>query len=70
MNEVLTVTFTRSSDGWNVTFKIEKNAEMVYCLDAGKYTYTIDAPPPWADVNGEFELAAGDYMGWPIWGRQ
>ncbi|MGI6209282.1 MAG: hypothetical protein ACOYEW_13860 [Anaerolineae bacterium] len=38
-------------------------------LGPGRYSYTVDAPLPWADLNGEFEIAAGEYIRWPVWGQ-
>ncbi len=65
----LTITFTARDRPWSDSFKIGANATKEYCLDPGRYTYTIDAPPPWGSVNGELEVHAGDYYSWPIRGR-
>jgi serine protease Do len=62
----LTITFTRQGDGWNTSFKIAPSAEKEQCFDPGKYTYTLDAPPPWGSTNGELEVAKGDYYLFPI----
>jgi serine protease Do len=40
-----------------------------YCLDLGRYTYTIDAPPPWGSINGDLTVNAGDRFRWPIEGN-
>ncbi len=69
INAELTVTFTARDRSWSDSFKIGANATKEYCLDPGRYTYTIDAPPPWGSVNGELEVHAGDYYTWPIRGR-
>lgn len=66
----LTITFTRQSDSWNDTFKVMPSAEQVYCLDPGRYTYTIDAPPPWEAINGDLSVQAGDFYAWPVYGQQ
>ena len=65
----ITITFTRGSDGWNRTFKVGKGVEQQECFDPGKYTYTLDAPPPWGSSNGELEVAAGDRYLFPIRGE-
>lgn len=62
----LTITFTRQGDGWNTSFKVAPSAEKEQCFDPGKYTYTLDAPPPWGSTNGELEVARGDYYLFPI----
>jgi len=62
----VTVTFTRQGDSWNRTFKLPKGAEQEECFDPGKYTYTLDAPPPWDSVNGELTVEAGDRFLFPI----
>ncbi len=62
----LTITFTRQGDGWNTNFKVAPSAEKEQCFDPGKYTYTLDAPPPWGSTNGELEVAKGDYYLFPI----
>ncbi len=62
----VTVTFTRQGDSWNRTFKLPKGAEQEECFDPGKYTYTLDAPPPWDSVNGELTVEAGDRYLFPI----
>jgi hypothetical protein len=43
--------------------------EVDKCLDPGRYTYTIDAPPPWGTLNGEMTVQAGDAFLWPISGE-
>lgn len=62
----VTVTFTRQGDSWNRTFKLPKGVEQEECFDPGKYTYTLDAPPPWDSVNGELKVEAGDRYLFPI----
>ena len=62
----LNITFTRPSDGWNTTFKVGRDAEVRQCFDAGDYTYTLDAPPPWGSTNGEMSVSAGDDYLFPI----
>jgi serine protease Do len=65
----LTVTLTRSDSGKGETFKVVGGAEVEKCLDPGKYTYTIDAPPPWNTINGDLNVQAGDVFLWPVSGE-
>jgi len=62
----LTVTMTRVGDTQSVSFQVPSDQETPYCLDAGRYTYTIDAPPPWASINGELDVKAGDRFLFPV----
>ncbi len=62
----LNITFTRTGDGWNTTFKVGEAAEVRQCFDPGDYTYTLDAPPPWGSTNGEMSVSAGDDYLFPI----
>lgn len=55
--------------GWSDNFKVAPNAERLYCLAPGRYTYTIDAPPPWADINGTLDVQAGRHYRFPVQGR-
>ncbi|MCX7671574.1 MAG: hypothetical protein N2439_16080 [Anaerolineae bacterium] len=55
--------------GWSDNFKVAPNAERLYCLAPGRYTYTIDAPPPWADINGTLDVQAGKHYRFPVQGR-
>jgi hypothetical protein len=65
----LTVTITAQDRQWSDTFSVPANGEKDYCLDPGRYTFTIDAPPPWSDINGDLEVQAGDRFLWPIEGQ-
>ena len=65
----LTITFTAQEWQWNETFVLPAYGEQVKCLSPGRYTYTIDAPPPWGVINGELVVNAGDQLLWPISGR-
>lgn len=56
----LNITFTRSGDNWNRTFKVPGNRQQRECFDPGRYTFTVDAPPPWSSFNDAIELSAGD----------
>ena len=62
----LTVTFTAQDRQWSDSFKIPAGGTKEYCLDPGRYTFTIDAPPPWSSTNGELVVNAGDRFRWPI----
>ena len=65
------LTFTIEAVGWNwrETFRIAPGAEVPYCLSPGRYNYTIDAPPPWSNINGSVDVEAGDRLLWPIRGQ-
>jgi serine protease Do len=65
----LNVTFTAVDRNWADSFKINPMGTKEYCLDPGRYTYTIDAPPPWGSTNGDLQVNAGDRFRWPIEGR-
>jgi hypothetical protein len=60
---------TLSGGGLSDNFKIPANGEHLYCLAPGRYNYTIDAPPPWADINGSLDVQAGKHFRFPIQGR-
>lgn len=65
----LTFTLTAQEWQWNETFFLPAYGEQIKCLSPGRYTYTIDAPPPWGVINGELIVNAGDQLLWPISGR-
>ena len=62
----LNVTLTAQNWNWNDNFRVEPMGQRVYCLAPGRYTWTVDAPPPWNEINGEFSIKAGDRLIWPI----
>jgi serine protease Do len=62
----LNVTLTAQNWDWNDNFQVEPMGQRVYCLGPGRYTWTVDAPPPWNEINGEFSIKAGDRLIWPI----
>lgn len=62
----LTITFTNKNTGKGETFKVASNGEVEKCFDPGRYTYTLDAPPPWGSTNGELTVEAGDRFLFPI----
>ena len=68
MGAELNVTLS-GSNGWQDSFKIPANAEHLSCLAPGSYNYAIDAPPPWADINGSLDVQAGSHIRFPIQGR-
>ncbi len=68
MGVELNVTLNNAS-GWSDNFKIAPNAERLYCLAPDRYTYTIDAPPPWASINGSLDVQAGKHYRFPVQGR-
>lgn len=63
------ITLSRPSDGWNKTWKIGGKAKHTECMPAGRYTYTVDVPPPWGSINGEFVMGAGERHNFPIYGE-
>ena len=65
----VTLTFTRSDTGKGTTFKVPGKGELDKCFDPARYTYTMDAPPPWNSINGEVTVQAGDAFLWPISGE-
>ncbi len=69
LNAEVTVTLTNQSNNQNQTFKLAPGAEAEKCLDPARWTYTLDAPPPWNSVNGELRVAAGDNYYFPIQGE-
>lgn len=62
----LTITFTNKDSGKSETFKVPGNGEVERCFAPGRYTYTLDAPPPWGSTNGELTVEAGDNFLFPI----
>ena len=68
MGAELTITINNGR-GWSDTFKIASNGERLYCLAPDRYNYTIDAPPPWASINGSLDVQAGKHYRFPVQGR-
>lgn len=66
----VTVTLTAQDWQWSDAFTLAPGGENPYCLDPGRYTYTLDAPPPWGSTNGELVVKAGDRYLFPIRGRE
>jgi hypothetical protein len=66
----VTVTLTAQDWEWSDSFTLAPGGERAYCLDPGRYTYTLDAPPPWGSTNGELTVEAGDMFLFPIRGRE
>lgn len=66
----LTVTLTNLETGVSEDFKVPNDQEVPRCLAPGRYSYTIDAPPPWANINGELSVNAGDRFFFPIRPRE
>jgi hypothetical protein len=66
----VTVTLTAQDWEWSDSFTLSPNEEEFYCLDPGRYTFTLDAPPPWGSTNGELIVQAGDLYSFPIQGRE
>ncbi|CAN5420025.1 hypothetical protein BH10CHL1_BH10CHL1_21940 [soil metagenome] len=55
----LNITVTRSDTNQSTVYKVPSGQETPACLDPGAYTYTVDAPPPWASINGQLDVTAG-----------
>lgn len=66
MGAELNVTLSGASSG---NFKVPANGEYLACLTPGRYNYTIDAPPPWADINGSLDVQAGKHYRFPVQGK-
>ncbi|MEM7130156.1 MAG: SH3 domain-containing protein [Chloroflexota bacterium] len=62
----ITITLSRGTDGWNVTFILVPEEEQEQCLIPGGYTYVLDAPPPWGSISGELVVNSGDRYYFPI----
>ena len=66
----LTFTITARDWNWADTFKIPSMGQHAMCLGQGRYTYTIDAPPPWASTNGYLDAVAGQHYRFPVRAEQ
>jgi len=62
----LTLTFTNRATGRSETFRVAGSGELLKCFDPGRYTYTVDAPPPWGSFDDELTVEAGDRFLFPI----
>ena len=62
----LTFTITARDWQWSETFRIPAAGQHVMCLGPGRYTYTIDAPPPWNSINDYLDAAAGQHYRFPV----
>jgi uncharacterized protein YraI len=62
----LTITFTNKDSGKAETFTVPGSGEVRRCFNPGRYTYTLDAPPPWDSTNGDLTVEAGDDFLFPI----
>lgn len=62
----ITITLTSRDGSWTDTFRLQPNEERPYCLPAGRYDYTLDAPPPWGTLNDTIQVNAGDRFYFPI----
>lgn len=66
----LNVTITDANSGASVdNFRVAPSEEKPYCLWPGKYNVTVDAPPPWADLNDTINVTAGEHFFFPIRAR-
>ncbi len=61
-----TVTLTLQPVSEGVDFQVAAGEEVLYCLEPGRYTFTLDAPPPYGSLNGDFEAIEGERAIFPI----
>ncbi len=61
-----TVTLTLQTVSEGVDFQVAAGEEVLYCLEPGRYTFTLDAPPPYGSLNGDFEAIEGERAIFPI----
>lgn len=61
----LVITFTRRGDNWNTTFSVPKGQSGEKCLDAGRYSITINTPSG-LELNDDLDIAAGSYLNYDI----
>lgn len=66
----LNVTVTAVDWEWNDNFLVPEGGERPYCFGPGRYTITVDAPPPWNDLNTEINVHAGEHFLFPVEGRK
>lgn len=66
----LTCTFTAQGWNWNTSYTVAPMGQQVICLSPGRYSYTIDAPPPWHVINGDITIVAGERFLFPIVGEE
>jgi len=65
----LNVTTTNKDDGKSENFRVPAGGDYVWCALPGRYAITIDAPPPWDDMNTDRDVVLGDRIVWTISGR-
>ena len=65
----LNVTTTNKDNGKSDNFRVPAGGDYVWCAFPGRYAITIDAPPPWDDMNTDRDVALGDRIMWTISGR-
>lgn len=65
----LTVTMTGKNSRHVEEPKVPPGGNVIVCIPPDAYSVTIDAPPPWADINADIKVNAGDRILWPIEGR-
>ena len=61
----LTFTFT-GDGGFSDVIKVRSDQDVPYCLYPGKYRVTVDAPPPWSELNEVINVVAGEALYFPI----
>jgi uncharacterized protein YgiM (DUF1202 family) len=66
----LNVTTTNKESGESGNFKVPAGGAIVWCMEPGFYAFTIDAPPPWDDLNTDRKISAGERFEWTIGGRE
>ncbi|MEM7125784.1 MAG: SH3 domain-containing protein [Chloroflexota bacterium] len=60
------LTFTFTGDDYSDSVKVRTNEDVPYCLYPGTYTVTVDAPPPWSELNETLKVVAGVHLFFPI----
>ncbi len=62
----LNITVTRTDTNQSNVYKVASGQETPACLDPGHYAYTVGAPPPWASINGQLDVKAGERFRIPV----
>lgn len=68
LNVELNITFTGQSGQGSRNFRVGGHSSLRQCFAPGPYTYTMDAPPPWDDINGDLDVQRGMNITFPVRG--
>ena len=65
----LTVSLTNRETGQSQDFRVAagNGTSETRCVDPGRYSVTIDAPPPWSTLNGDVTAAPGELVDIPVY---